>query len=147
MTNLENFDRAVCGILQSVQCRSIGSIKIDSVLGAMIAQIVRATFLLQVIQLNSLFAIDLPQCAEFRQRHSAIKECCEDVPFRRSLPMLFETYDSGNMTKIDNTLISLNIQAQQSAKFIYPFSMDVPYIDTVSICKYFQHQISQLYPG
>lgn len=110
----------------------IASIKIDFVLGAMIVQIVRATILLQVIQLNSLFAIDLPECAEFREQQSALKECCEDMPFRQSLPMLFETYDSGNMTKIDNTLRSLNIRTQKSANFIYPFSIDVPYIDTVS---------------
>lgn len=94
-------------------------------------QIVRATIFFHVFQLTGLFALDLPQCAEFGQQHSSLMDCCDDVPFRQSLPMLFETYDSGNMTKIDNTLETLN--QQQSAKFFYPFSSDVPYIDTVSI--------------
>lgn len=98
----------------------------------MILRLVSATIIFQVFRLTELFAFDLPQCAEFRQRHDELKECCEDVPFKQSLPMLFETYDSGNMTKIDNTLQELNRQ-QKSAKFFYPFSLDFSYIDTVSM--------------
>lgn len=52
-------------------------------------------------------AIAWPECGEFVFPKDDINLSAEEKQFRRKLPTLFDSYDGGNTTGIENTLKSL----------------------------------------
>lgn len=57
---------------------------------------------------NTVDAISWPECGEFvLPKDDDINLSAEEQQFRRKLPTLFDSYDSGNATGIENTLKSL----------------------------------------
>lgn len=62
-------------------------------------------------------AIAWPECGEFVFPKDDINLSAEEEQFRRKLPTLFDSYDGGNTTGIENTLKSLE-------KFDVPFATE-----------------------
>lgn len=62
-------------------------------------------------------AIAWPECGEFVFPKDDINLTAEEKQFRRKLPNLFDSYDSGNTTGIESTLKSLE-------KFNVPFASE-----------------------
>lgn len=93
---------------------------------------------------SAVDAIAWPECGEFVFPKDDINLSAEEKQFRRKLPTLFDSYDSGNATGIENTLKSLE-------KFDVPFVTErkklakqtlSPMLDIVSSkCIFFKRKI------
>lgn len=77
---------------------------------------------LTCISVNRLNALKWPQCGEFIFPRDDINLSTDEKQFRQKLPYLFDSYDHGNVTGIENTLKSLE-------KFKVPLTSEQKYAE------------------
>lgn len=59
------------------------------------------------LSIDLVIAIKWPKCGEFVIRKDDYNLSAEEKQFKQNLPLLFESFDCGNVTNVENTLKSL----------------------------------------
>lgn len=84
---------------------------------------------ISIVLKNGFCATEWPKCAEFRFKYDTTIMRSDELQFKQNLPTLFDSYDDGNLTSVENTLKTLQ---QQRIQLNYFDKQQLTYSDTVS---------------